>query len=88
LDQSVRLGPPHWVRSRGQRSYSRFESAYSQLDDRLFQSRSPKPLAAKCSRPPKKETVDKTYAEIDDELRKQYGIGYTPDKNADPAVTK
>ena len=30
----------------------------------------------------KKETVDKIYAEIDEELRNQYSRGYTPDKNA------
>jgi len=30
----------------------------------------------------KKETVDKIYAEIDEELRNQYSLGYTPDKNA------
>ena len=30
----------------------------------------------------KKETVDKIYADIEEELRSQYGLGYTPDKNA------
>jgi VWFA-related protein len=30
----------------------------------------------------KKETVDKIYAEIEEELRNQYSLGYTPDKNA------
>jgi VWFA-related protein len=30
----------------------------------------------------KKETVDKIYAEIDEELRNQYSLGYTPDKSA------
>jgi VWFA-related protein len=29
----------------------------------------------------KKETVDKIYAEIEEELRNQYSIGYTPDKD-------
>jgi VWFA-related protein len=32
----------------------------------------------------KKETVDKIYAQIDEELRKQYSIGYAPDKNTGP----
>jgi VWFA-related protein len=30
----------------------------------------------------KKETVDKIYADIEEELRNQYSLGYTPDKNA------
>jgi VWFA-related protein len=30
----------------------------------------------------KKETVDKIYAQIEEELRNQYSIGYPPDKNA------
>jgi VWFA-related protein len=29
----------------------------------------------------KKETVDKIYSQIEEELRNQYSIGYTPDKN-------
>ena len=29
----------------------------------------------------KKETVEKIYAEIEEELRNQYSLGYTPDKN-------
>jgi VWFA-related protein len=29
----------------------------------------------------KKETIDKIYSEIEEELRNQYSIGYTPDKN-------
>ena len=29
----------------------------------------------------KKETVDKIYADIEEELRSQYSLGYTPDKN-------
>ena len=29
----------------------------------------------------KKETVDKIYSEIEEELRSQYSLGYTPDKN-------
>ena len=28
----------------------------------------------------KKETVDKIYADIEEELRNQYNLGYTPDK--------
>jgi VWFA-related protein len=30
----------------------------------------------------KKETVDKIYAQIEEELRNQYSLGYTPDKSA------
>jgi len=30
----------------------------------------------------KKETVEKIYAQIEEELRNQYSLGYTPDKNA------
>jgi VWFA-related protein len=30
----------------------------------------------------KKETIDQIYAEIDEELRNQYALGYTPDKTA------
>ena len=33
----------------------------------------------------KKETMDQIYAEIDEELRNQYALGYTPDKT-DAAV--
>jgi VWFA-related protein len=33
----------------------------------------------------KKETIDQIYSEIDEELRNQYALGYTPDKN-DAAV--
>ena len=29
----------------------------------------------------KKETVEKIYAQIEEELRSQYSLGYTPDKN-------
>jgi VWFA-related protein len=29
----------------------------------------------------KKETVEKIYAQIEEELRNQYSLGYTPDKN-------
>jgi VWFA-related protein len=29
----------------------------------------------------KKETVDKIYADIQEELRSQYSLGYTPDKD-------
>jgi VWFA-related protein len=36
----------------------------------------------------KKETVDKVYAQIDEELRNQYSLGYTPDKNAGPGYHK
>jgi VWFA-related protein len=36
----------------------------------------------------KKETVDKIYAQIDEELRNQYSFGYTPDKNAGPGYHK
>jgi VWFA-related protein len=32
----------------------------------------------------KKETVDKIYAQIDEELRNQYSLGYTPDKDTGP----
>jgi VWFA-related protein len=32
----------------------------------------------------KKETVDKIYAEIEEELRNQYSLGYTPDKDTGP----
>jgi VWFA-related protein len=33
----------------------------------------------------KKETVDKIYAQIEEELRNQYSLGYTPDRAADAA---
>ena len=36
----------------------------------------------------KKETVDKIYSEIEEELRNQYSLGYTPDKNAGPGYHK
>jgi VWFA-related protein len=36
----------------------------------------------------KKETVDKIYADIEEELRNQYSLGYTPDKNAGPGYHK
>jgi len=36
----------------------------------------------------KKETVDKIYGEIEEELRNQYSLGYTPDKNAGPGYHK
>jgi len=36
----------------------------------------------------KKETVDKIYAEIEEELRNQYSIGYTPDKDTGPGYHK
>jgi VWFA-related protein len=32
----------------------------------------------------KKETVDKIYSEIEEELRNQYSLGYTPDKDTGP----
>jgi VWFA-related protein len=36
----------------------------------------------------KKETVEKIYADIDEELRNQYSLGYAPDKNAGPGYHK
>jgi VWFA-related protein len=36
----------------------------------------------------KKETVEKIYAQIDEELRNQYSLGYTPDKNTGPGYHK
>ncbi|HUL15073.1 MAG TPA: VWA domain-containing protein [Terriglobales bacterium] len=36
----------------------------------------------------KKETVDKIYAEIQEELRNQYSLGYTPDQGAGPGYHK
>jgi VWFA-related protein len=36
----------------------------------------------------KKETIEKIYAEIDEELRNQYSLGYTPDKGAEPGYHK
>jgi VWFA-related protein len=36
----------------------------------------------------KKETVEKIYAEIEEELRNQYRLGYTPDKGAEPGYHK
>jgi VWFA-related protein len=36
----------------------------------------------------KKETIDKIYADIEDELRNQYSLGYAPDKNAGPGYHK
>ena len=36
----------------------------------------------------KKETVDKIYSQIEEELRNQYSIGYTPDKNVGPGYHK
>jgi VWFA-related protein len=36
----------------------------------------------------KKEPLDKIYAEIDEELRNQYSLGYTPDKSAGPGYHK
>lgn len=36
----------------------------------------------------KKETVDKIYVEIEEELRNQYSIGYTPDKDTGPGYHK
>jgi VWFA-related protein len=36
----------------------------------------------------KKETVDKIYTQIEEELRSQYSLGYTPDKNTGPGYHK
>lgn len=36
----------------------------------------------------KKETIDKIYSQIEDELRSQYSLGYTPDKDAKPGYRK
>ena len=36
----------------------------------------------------KKETVEKIYSEIEEELRSQYSIGYTPDKDTGPGYHK
>ncbi|HYL65429.1 MAG TPA: VWA domain-containing protein [Candidatus Methylomirabilis sp.] len=36
----------------------------------------------------KKETMDKIYAEIDEELRSQYSLAYTPDEADDPGYHK
>jgi VWFA-related protein len=36
----------------------------------------------------KKESVEKIYAQIEEELRNQYSLGYTPDKNTGPGYHK
>src|SRR5271163_4629601 len=36
----------------------------------------------------KKDTVENIYAQIEEELRNQYSLGYTPDKGADPGYHK
>ena len=36
----------------------------------------------------KKETVEKIYAQIEEELRNQYSLGYTPNKNTGPGYHK
>jgi VWFA-related protein len=36
----------------------------------------------------KKETVEKIYGQIEEELRNQYSLGYTPDKNTGPGYHK
>lgn len=36
----------------------------------------------------KKETVEKIYAQIEEELRNQYSLGYTPDKGTGPGYHK
>lgn len=36
----------------------------------------------------KKEPIDKVYSQIEDELRSQYSIGYTPEKDARPGYRK
>jgi len=36
----------------------------------------------------KKDTADKIYAQIEEELRNQYSLGYTPEKNAGPGYHK
>ena len=36
----------------------------------------------------KKESVEKIYAEIEEELRNQYRLGYTPDKGAESGYHK
>ena len=36
----------------------------------------------------KKEPIDKVYSQIEDELRSQYSIGYTPEKDAHPGYRK
>jgi len=36
----------------------------------------------------KKQTVDKIYTEIEEELRNQYSLGYTPEKNSGPGYHK
>src|ERR1700731_718806 len=36
----------------------------------------------------KKETFEKIYAQIEEELRNQYSLGYTPDKNTGPGYHK
>jgi VWFA-related protein len=36
----------------------------------------------------KKESIDKVYSQIEDELRSQYSIGYSPEKDAHPGYRK
>ena len=36
----------------------------------------------------KKEPVDKIYADIEEELRNQYSLGYTPEKDLQPGYHK
>jgi VWFA-related protein len=47
-----------------------------------------KPTGGRLYEVSKKETVDKIYAEIEEELRNQYSLGYTPDKDAGPGYHK
>ena len=47
---------------------------------RRFLRKSPERLADGLFEVTKKETVDQIYATIEEELRSQYVLGYTPDK--------
>ena len=62
--------------------------AHEQVDGKKILERISKETGGRLFEVSKKETIDKIYAQIEEELRNQYSLGYTPAKNSEPGYHK
>ena len=61
---------------------------HEQVDGKKILERISKETGGRLFEVSKKETVDKIYAKIEEELRNQYSLGYTPAKDSAPGYHK
>jgi len=72
----------------GGHSGGRYPQQQEHVDGKKILEEISKKTGGRVFKVSKKEPVDKIYAEIEEELRNQYRLGYTPDKGAQPGYHK